>query len=59
VDAGKAQWVRVADVMFVGPLMVVAARRVGGRLGDTLGLLGFLTVLYNASNYLRLRGIAP
>ncbi len=52
---GKTQAVRVADVVFVGPAMLLAA----GRLPKTqrplawvLGLLGALTVLYNARNYL-------
>jgi hypothetical protein len=51
----KAQWVRLADVFFVGPLMIVGGRRLRGSLGDALGLLGVLTIVYNGVNYLRLR----
>ncbi len=54
-DAGKAQWVRLADVFFVGPLMIVGGRRLRGGLGDMLGLLGVLTIVYNGMNYVRLR----
>lgn len=55
---GKAQIVRVADVFFVGPLMIYGGRhlRKKQRLpGMTLEVLGWLTILYNGYNYLRLK----
>lgn len=55
----KAQWVRLADVVFVGPVMVAAARKlrpVDAGLADLLEVLGWMTVAYNGANYLLLRG---
>ena len=59
-DSGKPQIVRLADVALIGPTMVLAAwelwRVRGSRdtLAILLGVLGLLTVAYNARNYLRL-----
>lgn len=53
-DQGKAQWVRIADVVLVGPVMVWGGLRLRGPLGWTLAALGVATVLYNSRNYMRL-----
>tara|TARA_R110000824_G_scaffold78967_1_gene199095 strand:- start:183 stop:386 length:204 start_codon:yes stop_codon:yes gene_type:complete len=56
----KTQSVRLADVFFIGPVMIYAAGKLPERektLGVVLGLLGIATVLYNARNYLAIRGI--
>ena len=56
----KTQAVRLADVFFIGPVMIYAAGKLPERektLGLVLGLLGVATVLYNARNYLAIRGI--
>lgn len=53
-DQGKAQWVRIADVVLVGPVMVWGGLRLRGPLGWTLVALGVATVLYNGRNYARL-----
>lgn len=53
----KAQWVRLVDVILVGPVMVAAARRLrptSPGLAGVLEVLGYLTVAYNGANYLRL-----
>lgn len=47
----KSQAVRLADVFFIGPVMVVGGARLGGVLGNVLAVLGIATVLYNAQNY--------
>jgi hypothetical protein len=51
----KAQWVRVADVVLVGPVMIVAARQVRGSLGTALAVFGWLTILYNGLNWWRIK----
>lgn len=55
----KTQLVRLLDVFFVGPVMVAAGRKLSKSerlLGDTLTVLGVLTVLYNGKNYLEMKG---
>lgn len=56
--ASKAQWIRVADVFVVGPLMVaggVALHRRGHPVwGALLSAMGVGTVLLNGYNYVRL-----
>ena len=54
----KAQSVRVADVLVVGPFMIWA----GNELGRTKGLPGWLllamgvgTIVYNGNNWLQIR----
>ena len=47
----KSQTVRLADVFFIGPVMVVGGARLGGVLGNVLAVLGIATILYNAKNY--------
>lgn len=52
----KTQEVRLADVFFVGPVMVLGGRKLVDReplLGHTLTVLGLLTIWYNGRNYLR------
>lgn len=56
-DHGKAQWVRIADVLLIGPLMVYGGlelRRQSPLLGLVLAALGVSTVAYNARNYVRI-----
>ena len=58
-QVAKTQWVRVADVFLIGPLMMaggVALGRRGSPLwGTLLALFGASTVLYNGRNWLRVR----
>lgn len=54
-EMGKAQWVRVADVLFIGPLMVWGGARAGGLPGLVLAGLGAATIAYNASNWIQTR----
>jgi hypothetical protein len=54
----KAQWIRIADVVFVGPLMIYAATRLPDRhrtAAWTLGALGIGTIVLNGANYLAQR----
>ena len=54
----KAQWIRIADVFAIGPLMVYGGYRLAESekvLGWALGILGVTTVLYNGRNYLAMR----
>lgn len=57
----KAQGIRLADVFFIGPVMSYGGyrlRKLGHpHLGDTLVLLGLLTIWYNGKNYLENRAI--
>lgn len=51
----KTQTVRLADVFFVGPVMVLGGWKLSDEspvLGGTLAVLGVLTVWYNGRNYL-------
>jgi hypothetical protein len=50
----KAQWVRLADVFFIGPLMIWGGLKIKGVGGYTLAALGAGTIVYNGRNYLRL-----
>ena len=48
----KAQWIRLADVYVVGPVMIATARQVSPRwLGLLSGVLGILTIIYNGENW--------
>jgi hypothetical protein len=54
----KAQWVRVADVVFIGPIMMwagVKITRSSPIAGRVLFALGAGTVAYNAYNWWRIR----
>jgi hypothetical protein len=57
----KGQWVRLADVVFVGPLMVyfgVQARDVSPWLRGAMVALGAATVIFNGRNYLMVQQAA-
>ena len=54
-DPGKGQAVRIADVVLIGPIMVVGGAKLGGPLGAVLAVLGIGTAVYNGRNYLRFR----
>ena len=51
----KTQLIRVADVVFIGPVMMyggdVLAKKGHKNVGYTLVALGVLTILYNANNW--------
>jgi len=54
----KTQWIRLADVFAIGPLMVYGGYRLSSRekvLGWLLAALGVGTVAYNGKNYLEKR----
>jgi len=54
----KSQTVRLADVFFIGPLMIYGGARLRADKplwGWTLALLGVGTIIYNGRNYLVLR----
>jgi hypothetical protein len=55
VRSGKAQWVRVLDVLVIGPLMVAGGMALTDKSklgGVALGAMGIGTVLFNARNWL-------
>lgn len=55
----KAQPIRLLDVLLVGPLMMYGGGKLAERqrlAGSTLAFLGFLTIVYNGNNWLRVRG---
>ena len=54
----KTQQVRIADVVFIGPLMIwggLQLRDAHPIRGTVLALLGVSTILYNARNYQRVQ----
>ena len=55
----KTQWIRLADVLFVGPLMVYGgvalARQERPLLGVLLGALGLGTIVFNGRNWYLVR----
>jgi hypothetical protein len=57
----KTQMIRLADVFFIGPVMVYGGSKLRERgdtgLGVTLMLLGVATILYNGKNYLKQREV--
>ncbi len=50
-EISKTQAIRLADVFFIGPVMIVGGLKLTGVLGKTLVVLGVATILYNAKNY--------
>ena len=57
-DVVKTQGIRVADVVFIGPLMLWGGLALRDRYplrGTALAVLGLTTVCYNARNYQRVR----
>lgn len=59
-EVGKAQWVRVLDVILIGPLMVAGGMSLTKKSpfwGVLLGAMGIGTVLYNGRNWLILEQI--
>jgi len=54
VDLGKWQWVRLVDIFFLGPFMMLLAEEIRGLLpkegewkADTLKFFGFTTIAVN------------
>lgn len=41
------QVVRLVDVFILGPIMIQAGRKIGGRTGNFLALAGIATILFN------------
>lgn len=55
-DEGKTQAVRVADVLLIGPLMILVGSRCGPPLArKALVVAGLATVAYNAKNLAKKR----
>lgn len=55
----KAQWIRLADVFAIGPLMTYGGCKLANTSkvpGAALAILGVLTVVYNGYNYLKAKG---
>ena len=60
-DYGKSQWVRLSDVLAVGPLMIwggYALHRQSKLAGWALGLMGVATIGLNGYNFVRFGGFA-
>jgi len=58
----KAQWIRLADVFLIGPMMVyfgVKAEKVPATLRLAMIAAGAGTVIYNGRNYLIIRKQDP
>jgi len=55
-EVSKTQMIRLADVFFIGPVMIYGGKRLrklgNPALGITLMVLGGLTIWYNGKNYL-------
>jgi hypothetical protein len=56
--SGKAQWVRVADVLIYGPYLIYLSFQTNYRFSTLeklfLAFLGATTITYNLRNYLKL-----
>lgn len=55
-EHGKSQAIRLADVLFIGPLMIWGGVRLGGVGGTTLAALGVGTIGLNGLNFIRFGG---
>lgn len=56
--ADKSQTVRIADVMLIGPFMMVSAPQLKNRTARyAMFLLGVATIIYNGRNYLINEGL--
>lgn len=53
-DPGKAQLVRLVDVVLLGPLMIAAAGNLPRAARVVLAIAGVLTISYNAHHYVRI-----
>lgn len=51
----KAQWVRLLDVVFIGPIMIYAGSERGDWIGLILILLGAATMSFNLRNFCTLQ----
>jgi len=53
----KTQLIRLADVFFIGPVMIHGGRRLAKHeepvLGGILALLGIATIVYNGKNWIK------
>lgn len=47
------QLVRIADVLFIGPLLLYAGTKTTGTLSRALTVVGVLTIAYNGVNFYR------
>ena len=56
-EAGKSQWIRLADVMIIGPGMIYTAMRAKPPAWLRAGMIiaGVGTVLYNLNNYFQIQ----
>lgn len=54
VDPGKAQLVRLVDVVLLGPLMIAAGGDPSRAARVVLAIAGVLTISYNAHHYVRI-----
>lgn len=54
----KTQEIRLADVFFIGPLMIYAGsqKKISPFVDNALIALGVCTIVYNGRNYLLNRG---
>ncbi len=56
----KGQMVRLADVFFVGPVMIYGGLKLmktERAVGNILAALGVLTIVYNGYNWINMNGI--
>ncbi|MCP4204254.1 MAG: hypothetical protein GY769_20245 [bacterium] len=54
VGTGKSQWIRILDVVLIGPLMIsggMALTKKSPFWGVALGAMGIGTVLFNGRNW--------
>lgn len=51
---GKSQWVRLFDVLVLGPYMIWLSQRLRGNHATLLFLAGAGTIAYNWANYVEI-----